>query len=109
MSEELKPCPFCGGYLTFIGHDIDRRVTPPEVVEVYEHKFADDNDPIKDCCLSLLVFAARRWNTRPVEDALTAERDRYKAALEEILVDEGFNLGSISYHEIARAALKVTR
>jgi hypothetical protein len=82
MSEELKPCPLCGEILVPFGHDLDRRVNPPVVIPNYQHPYKDPDDPMKDCCLSMLVFDARRWNTRPVENALETEKDFLKSALE---------------------------
>jgi hypothetical protein len=74
MSDELKPCPFCGKQLTFFGHDIDRWLPddlPEEkVVEVYRHP----NSTMEDqCALGGLIFKRRLWQSRPIEDALRAQ------------------------------------
>ncbi len=64
MSEELKPCPFCGE-------------------QPLEDKYGDivcsnesdiDNDPY--------LYSVGTWNTRPIEDTLRAENDALKKQLE---------------------------
>lgn len=83
MSEELKPCPFCGA-------DPDISVQEDDTEDTYyvvactncnmAHSSSDDEN-----------VAIRNWNDRPIEDAqaariaeLEAERDRLREALQEI-------------------------
>ena len=59
MSEELRPCPFCG--------------KEPHIDANY-HLFSCQN---KDCIADATNYEAtmgffEQWNTRPIEDALTA-------------------------------------
>jgi hypothetical protein len=62
MNQKLKPCPFCG--------------EPPE--------------PARSVCCQMPAWecsdeqAAALWNTRPIEDALTAERDALRSALDRL-------------------------
>jgi len=118
MSEELKSCPFCNGKLTYFGRDLNRRVNPPAVIDVYKHFYADENDTSKDCCLSQLIFDASRWQARPIEDAIRAElaqvraeRDALKAALHDAKRERaqyGDKMSGIVIDlEIERDALKV--
>ena len=53
MNEKLKPCPFCGGNNIIIA-------------EVLETLYCDD------CGCELAEDFGGTWNTRPIEDALTA-------------------------------------
>jgi hypothetical protein len=68
---ELKQCPFCASA------DID-----PNGV-CFNCLGMGPNDEIEN-------REGFSWNTRPIEDALTSERDRYRKALEEI---DGINRG----------------
>lgn len=65
MSEELKPCPFCGWY---------------EIV--LDENFMIGNKPVYVCthCQSL----SSDWNTRPIEDKLEDEIEELKSRLERI-------------------------
>jgi len=82
MSDMLKPCPLCGESLIPFGHDLDRRVDPPVVIENFIHSYKDIDDPTKDCCLSRLVFDAKRWNKRPFEDKQDAEIKQIEVVLD---------------------------
>lgn len=71
MSEELKPCPFCG------------KSRPENWTEV---------NKLVLCPYCETVALRRTWNRRPIEDAqavriaeLEAERDRLREALKEVL------------------------
>ncbi|NIR30241.1 MAG: hypothetical protein GWN84_13210, partial [Gammaproteobacteria bacterium] len=69
MSEELRPCPFCGG--------------PGEHREVDE---GDHRIVCEDCgamCETMgdASGAARAWQGRPVEDELRVEVERLREAL----------------------------
>ena len=63
MSEELRPCPFCGG------NDI-----------VYEEALSVTY--CNDCGGELDEGFGSDWNTRPIEDALQAENERLKEELQ---------------------------
>lgn len=74
MSDELRECPFCG----FNGVEVkgnDLRGWFCECPQCW--------GGIKDHCASE-AEAAEDWNTRPVEDALRAERDAALAEAEEL-------------------------
>ena len=73
MSDELKPCPFCGA-----------------APQVKENHYLDGYDNVIISCPGCLFAgrtghtfeqAAEKWNSRPVEDALRAEIATLKAAL----------------------------
>ncbi len=86
MSEELKLCPFCGkAHPTRVGRGIVYRnddLATKEVAENYQHAitFLDGGLP---CPFSLLVVTAEQWNTRPLEDAQTAEIARLQSELQQ--------------------------
>lgn len=72
MSDELKPCPFCGGEAVLNTESFSG-------VEVF----------CIDCIIgtgtrSSIRDAINMWNTRPAEDALKAENERLKEALAQI-------------------------
>lgn len=70
MSDELKPCPFCGADaeyegpddLPMIGCQTGCAVNPAVCIHTDD---AENNDPARHVTLA--------WNTRPIEDALRAE------------------------------------
>jgi hypothetical protein len=74
MSDELKPCPWCGSeavYDSFLGYC--RCV----------------NDKCLFECKPTAAWITkegmiRNWNTRPVEDTITAKVERLRKALEEL-------------------------
>lgn len=62
MTQELKPCPFCGG-------------TDVSVCDSTTTRTAK--------CRSCVVYIAiEKWNSRPIEDALRAEVARLRAELD---------------------------
>lgn len=77
MNDELKPCPFCG-----LKPKLNEAVTYPngEKSSAFvrcpncglAYSFGDKNEQ-----------AVSRWNTRPIEDALHAERDAAVERLQE--------------------------
>jgi len=67
MSEELKPCPFCGT-------DI-----------ILEGSLSDGEWYICDYCgAESGGDGVNGWNTRPIEDTLRAENERLREALQKI-------------------------
>jgi hypothetical protein len=76
---ELKPCPFCG-----------REVTVDKWGDVH----CDNNNQYIDegeYCPNDIILKPKEWNTRPIEDDLTAELARLTAEnerLSQILHDE---------------------
>ena len=67
MPEELKPCPFCGAV--------------PDTVYVslgYMHCVQCPNR----ACDGRRGYEVKKWQNRPLEDALRAENERLKARLE---------------------------
>ena len=75
MSEELRPCPFCG--------------KEPHIDANY-HLFSCQN---KDCIADATNYEAtmgffEHWNTRPIEDALTARITELEAERRWIPVSE---------------------
>ncbi len=78
MSEKLKQCPFCGEKVT-----LDYRVMPNR-----KHWFITC-----DCCGMMYQYAWSQrkyvkdgWNTRPIEDALTARIAELEAEIERLTV-----------------------
>lgn len=70
MSEELKPCPFCG--------------KPGELVDAKGLIHLETRDDFACCtdvtCMPMpMHFDVSQWNTRPIEDALRAELARMTA------------------------------
>ena len=58
MSDELKPCPFCGG---------EAKLYPLEAVESPDDLFCCSDD---DCIGAEPPATREEWNHRPLEDAL---------------------------------------
>lgn len=79
MSNDMRSCPFCGVQLEINGAELN---TQKERVENYRHPIDNNAITREDICpLSMLVFAADKWNTRPIEDALQAENNQLKEDL----------------------------
>jgi hypothetical protein len=79
---ELKPCPFCG-------QKSRERYTQVDL-------FSCSNI---NCELCHVVFSAKEWNTRPIEDALTAENAKLRELLER--VDDEFTFYISKYLGVA--------
>ena len=70
--DELKPCPFCGGEAEYWGDD---------------GKAGCASDMGSGCPFDEVMYA-HEWNTRPIEDALRAERDELRRMLDAVLALE---------------------
>ena len=71
MTDELRPCPFCGGQLILFGHDAELVNGSTSIYALYQHPELSE-DRIR-CPLTRLVFREANWNKRPLEDELKAE------------------------------------
>ncbi len=89
MSEKLKPCPFCG--------QPGRKMYTDQVGCL---SFCINGDPSDNDLPCVEV-----WNTRPVEDALKAENDRLRKALE-YYAYTGNDIVYFERHKIALEALE---
>lgn len=73
MSDELKPCPFCGGEACYVD-DIGMGVDEPTKEISCEHI----------SCLPITVrVPISSWNARPIEDALRARAEKAEGELKE--------------------------
>lgn len=76
MSEELKPCPFCGNSedltVTRINNSTGYRRIECKKCDYNRYIYGTKQDAI------------RKWNTRPAEEALKAEVERLKGVIAEI-------------------------
>ncbi len=75
MSEELKPCPFCGRE-DLVKLHMEGTVLHPAYKINCEFCGASTSYTDKDCSLD--------WNKRPIEDALRQENERLNKELEEV-------------------------
>lgn len=78
MSEELKPCPFCGGQVILDKNDKRRR---PWSIVCTECGIVNDDWAVSDQLV-------KEWNTRPIEDYLISKIVELKAAQRFIPVGE---------------------
>ena len=69
MTEQLKPCPFCGGEAVMLGEDDGMYQCVCRNCESVQGGFYDFPEE-----------AAFAWNTRPLEDALQKELDEAREA-----------------------------
>lgn len=78
MSEELKPCPFCG--CTKINEYAESVDVGDEYANIFNYivECPDCQCSRGDSRTSDVI---KRWNTRPAEDALKAEVERLKNKL----------------------------
>lgn len=73
MSEELRPCPFCGGEaITTAFFDADDFDYMPIEVKDCDAEVTCKNER----CINGWWLSPKDWNTRPIEDVLIAERDQ---------------------------------
>ena len=77
--DELKACPFCGAELDKHGCLTRNGVVTDYYIHPAPDEVRDDECPLCGC-----VFRAATWNRRPLEDALQAEIERLREALEKI-------------------------
>lgn len=100
MSDELKPCPFCGSsHIRNIENGMGQNLTGCNSCGSRITYQIED-----------LELAAKVWNTRPVEDALRAENERLREALERFAnIDLTLPVNLAIAYDIlhARAALEV--
>jgi len=76
MSEELRPCPFCGG---------EAQVNTWTLHGITESRCFCSNS---DCPNSVRTVALEQWNTRPIEDSLNARIAELESAQRWIPVGE---------------------
>lgn len=69
MSEQLKPCPFCGN--------------PPEITRIFNpsEDCPDCFNTYIECPQHKFIHDTETWNTRPVEDSLRDEINQLKNTL----------------------------
>lgn len=92
MSEELNPCPFCGGEPEMIHAVLEEyhSVNPELICRECGYRIKAKNlaiviaDSPKENCKFLDRQTIRIWNTRPVEDTLEKEVERLKAENEKL-------------------------
>lgn len=83
MSEELRPCPFCGGEaLTNIFLDYeDIENLPTNVIDDYEPEVTCENER----CINGWWLSPKDWNTRPIEDELQARIAELEAYIDQLI------------------------
>ena len=93
MSEELRPCPFCGGQAltsTFLDYD-DLEYMPLDTIEP---EVTCENER----CINGWWLSPNDWNTRPIEDALNASIAELEAELkitDELLKEATETIGAV--------------
>ena len=93
MSEELKPCPFCGEQHKWI--DCESTEGHCKVLEC--HHLYIVNEAYDEDQLSRRTAL---WNTRPIEDALRARVEELEAKTRWIPVSEGLPKDGVYVHVI---------
>lgn len=97
MTEQIKPCPFCGGEAKCI-----------EFYGLYHVICCNCHIAGKDC--STRESAVSAWNSRPIENELEAENARLRDALDTIVglfeINGGFWAVAEKMHETAKKALE---
>lgn len=74
MSEELKPCPFCGSKQIIEGTETDNSCSIPMTIWFVKCSACET----LRSSISNPYRAERRWNTRPVEKSLEAELEELR-------------------------------
>jgi len=79
MSEELKPCPFCGS-TKYVGKDWinPNGEEPCEIDELYESAWCE-------ICGVSMMQDWNDWNARPIEDAIRARAERAEQMVEKLI------------------------
>ena len=78
MSEELRPCPFCGNEPVVEGNLVAcNNLNCP----TYDNYWTDP-----------MIFTCDQWNTRPIEDTLQAENEWLKEELQQEKTRSQLNL-----------------
>ena len=85
MSEELRPCPFCGGKAitaTFLDYD-DLEYMAFEVndSESIDGEVTCENER----CINGWYLSPKDWNTRPIEDALNNRIAELKLIIDKLV------------------------
>lgn len=71
MSEELRPCPFCGGEPVVEGNLVAcNNLNCP----TYDNYWTDP-----------MIFTCDQWNTRPIEDALNTRIAKLEAYIDQLI------------------------
>lgn len=75
MNDELKPCPFCGGFKATIEPVFIESFSTPRFCVICSDCGADSQVDLGQS------GAEECWNTRPIEDALRAEIELLRSVL----------------------------
>jgi len=98
MTEELKPCPFCGSEDVFTYKDF---------------AYSTFNVQCRACGMGEDFASMERllinWNARPIEDALRAERDALKAVMRDVITMCDNTVLPAEYPEVIRQTKKFLR
>ena len=102
MSEELKPCPFCGGKADIVIITSDKG-DKYDYDQIICHCGAINGDPY-DCDMPTF----EQWQTRPIEDALRAELEAERQKTRWIPVGEKLpEVNEFGYSEYVQLAYAV--
>jgi hypothetical protein len=71
MSDELRPCPFCGSEAIYCNKDGYSISSPRGKPFFIDYATCDDIE----CMGESIAFKVDKWNTRPIEDALRKQLD----------------------------------
>jgi hypothetical protein len=85
MSEELRPCPFCGGKAItstfFDWDDLEYMAFEVNDSESIDGEVTCENEH----CINGWYLSPKDWNTRPIEDALNARIAELKAFIDQLI------------------------